>query len=132
MMMLSGKRGYIPWLLALGWGLLILVLSLMPGGPGHIMFGIPHFDKVGHCGMYAVWTVLIVRALMTMPGYTAQRSLRVAIGVGTLAGIGLEFGQLFMHQGRSFEVADMVANAVGAMAGAWVGLKSLDWRRKRD
>lgn len=123
-----GKSGY--WFWPVAWGLLILVLSLMPGGPGHVMFGIPHFDKVAHFGMYAVWTFLIVRALVAVSGYSARQSLWVAIWIGSLAGIGLEFGQLFMHQGRSFEVADMLANAVGALVGAWAGPKLLKWRKR--
>src|SRR5512135_764993 len=42
---------FIRWLPVFLWGLVILVLSLMPGGPGNMMlFGIPHFDKVGHFG----------------------------------------------------------------------------------
>lgn len=116
------SRSFLSWLLPLAWGVLIIVLSLMPGGPGQLNFlGIPHFDKVGHFGMYAVWTFLIVKALMSGMTVSVGRALGVAVLVGSIAGIGLEYGQYFMHQGRSFELADMVANAAGALAGAWGG-----------
>ena len=99
-------------------GLAILVLSLLPGGPGGFTFlGIPHFDKVGHFGMYGIWGYLLALS-MKKPGEPHPPFLRpVLIGAGV--GILLEFGQRWMHQGRSFEVADMLANALGALIGAW-------------
>jgi VanZ family protein len=107
------------WLPPFLWGLVILVLSLMPGGPGNMMmFGIPHFDKVGHFGMYAIWTFLFFRAFSGHPGITANRSFWISVLTGALTGVVLEFGQLYMHQGRSFELADMVANTIGAGTGA--------------
>jgi VanZ family protein len=114
---------FIRWLPVFLWGLVILVLSLMPGGPGSMMlFGIPHFDKVGHFGMYAVWTFLFFRALSGKQGMKPDRAFWISVLTGALTGVALEYGQLFMHQGRSFEVTDMVANAFGAGIGAGVGL----------
>ena len=110
---------FLRWLPVFLWGLVILVLSLMPGGPGNmILFGIPHFDKIGHFGMYAVWTFLFFRALSGNQGMTSSRVFWISVLTGALTGVVLEFGQLYMHQGRSFEVADMVANALGAGVGA--------------
>ena len=109
---------FIRWLPPVLWGLVILVLSLMPGGAGNMMlFGIPHFDKVGHFGMYAVWTFLFFRALSFHPEMSAGRSFWTSVLLGVLTGVALEYGQMFMHQGRSFEVADMIANALGAGVG---------------
>lgn len=119
---MTHSRPSLSWLLPLAWGVLIIVLSLMPGGPGQLNFlGIPHFDKVGHFGMYAIWTFLIFRTLMSGVTVSVERAFWVAVLVGSVAGIGLEYGQYFMHQGRSFELADMIANAAGALAGAWAG-----------
>jgi len=110
------------WLPPILWGLVILILSLMPGGQGNMMlFGIPHFDKVGHFGMYAVWTLLFFRAIQGNPGLSPKRSFWISALVGALTGAVLEFGQYFMGQGRSFELADMAANAFGALVGAYVG-----------
>ena len=86
-----------------------------------MLFGIPHFDKVGHFGMYAIWTLLFFIALKGGPGMTGKRSFWISMLVGALTGAILEFGQYFMAQGRSFELADMVANAVGAAVGAGSG-----------
>lgn len=105
------------------WGLAILILSLMPGGPGGLNFlGIPHFDKIGHFGMYAIWTLLIYWPLQCQPARGSGRAVWIALITGVVIGIVLEFGQYFMRQGRSFEVADMVANALGAMTGVVAGM----------
>lgn len=117
------------WLAPVIWGSIILVLSLMPGGPGGInLFGIPHFDKIGHFGMYAIWTFLITMASGPQRRSGDQQILWKITLFGSLAGILLEFGQYFMGKGRSFELADMVANALGAMAGVWIAGRYL--RRK--
>jgi xanthine/uracil permease len=121
-MSLPSDTPILRWLPPILWGLVILVLSLMPGGQGNMMlFGIPHFDKVGHFGMYAVWTLLFFRAIQGNPVLSPMRSFWISVLVGALTGAVLEFGQYFMGQGRSFELADMVANALGAGIGAGTG-----------
>lgn len=107
------------------WGMIIFTISLMPGGAGGMnLFGIPHFDKVGHFGMYGIWVFLMMMAWhpKNADGSFHFESTYIPLCLGILVGIGLEFFQLWMHQGRSFELADMVANALGAVAGwaaAW-------------
>jgi len=94
----------------------------MPGGPGNMnLFGIPHFDKVGHFGMYAIWTFLIFRAFSLSSNRSTKSWLLISVLLGVTMGIILEVGQLVMHQGRSFELADMFANALGAGIGACIG-----------
>jgi len=112
----------IRWLPPLLWGLVIFILSLMPGGQGNmLMFGIPHFDKVGHFGMYAIWTFLIFIALAGYPRFSKAKAFSTSVLLGTITGVALEYGQYFMHQGRSFELADMIANAFGALIGSASG-----------
>ena len=101
------------------WGLVIFVLSLMPGGQGNmLLFGIPHFDKVGHFGMYAIWAFLIFMALSGYPLASKTKAFWISVLLGAFTGVALEYGQYFMHQGRSFELADMIANAFGALIGS--------------
>lgn len=104
--------------LTIAFGLVILILSLLPGGTGGFIFlGIPHLDKAGHFAMYAVWSGLFA---LSMKKPTALRPpFGWPVIIGSTAGILLEFGQLWMHQGRSFETADMIANALGTTCGAW-------------
>lgn len=108
----------IRWIPAVSWGLIILVLSLMPVGTGGLhLFGIPHFDKIGHFGMYAGWTFFILYGLNGYAGISGRMKINLSLFIGIVIGIWLEFGQKWMHQGRSFEGWDMLANALGAMSG---------------
>ena len=85
------------------------------------MFGIPYFDKIGHFGMYAVWTFLFFRALSSGVRMTLRKAFWMTLITGIVAGVALEYGQYFMAQGRSFELADMAANALGALIGSELG-----------
>lgn len=113
------------------WGLVIFVLSLMPGGQGDmLLFGIPHFDKVGHFGMYAIWAFLIFMALSGSPLLSKTKAFWISVLLGACTGVALEYGQYFMHQGRSFELADMIANAFGALMGSICGFLYVSWKSK--
>lgn len=109
------KQAY--WLLPILWGAWVIYLSLLPGNSGIlVLFGIPHFDKVAHIGAYAVWSFLFLVAAQKTSGSIKTKKWWI---VGTLAIVGcsLEYGQLYMHDGRSFELLDMIANGVGAICG---------------
>jgi len=117
--MMKRKFQWIPPIL---WGLLTAVLSLIPGGPGNFqLFGVPNIDKIGHFGMYGVWTFLIFYALSGYPGISLRRAFWITFILGTLVGVVLEFGQYAMTLGRSFEINDMIANGFGSLIGAWLG-----------
>lgn len=116
------KNRKLRWLPPVLWGLLITVLSLMPGGPAGLqLFGIPHIDKIGHFGMYAVWTFLVFYAWKGNFSIPARKLVLLTFLLGSITGIILEFSQSVMALGRSFEVADMLANALGSLAGSLGG-----------
>lgn len=104
------------------WGILLAVLSLMPGGQGEfLLFGIPHIDKIGHFGMYAVWAFLVFLAWKSNSNRSSTRVMWYTFLLGTLTGVFLEYGQYIMTLGRSFEFLDMVANGIGALLGSLTG-----------
>jgi VanZ family protein len=106
------------WILPALWGILLAVLSLMPAEQGNLLlFGIPNIDKVAHFGMYSVWTFLVFRAWSGTSNISKSRLMALTFLLGTLTGIVLEYGQYLMTVGRSFEIADMIANAVGSVSG---------------
>jgi len=110
------------WLPPILWGLLIIILSLIPGGPGNLqLFGIPHIDKIGHFGMYAVWAFLVFRAFFAGGSIAQNKSMWFSFLILTLIGVTLEFGQDLLTDYRSYEVADMMANGLGALIGSLVG-----------
>ncbi len=130
-MSLAATSPFIRWLPPVLWGLVIFVLSLMPGGQGNmLLFGIPHFDKVGHFGMYAIWAFLIFMALCGYPLISQTKAFWISVLLGAITGVALEYGQYFMHQGRSFELADMIANAFGAVIGSVSGFLYFSRRNK--
>ena len=109
------------WILPVLWGILLAILSLMPAGQGNFMlFNIPHIDKLAHFGMYAVWTFLVFRAWSGTSKMSNNNLMGLIFLLGTFTGVLLEFGQYTITEGRSFEVADMIANAVGSLAGVLV------------
>ena len=108
------------------WGAWIIYLSLLPGNAGILtLFHIPHFDKVAHMGAYGIWSFLFLFASGRISGYSGIRSAWMVASL-CLVGCGLEFAQYYLHEGRSFEVLDMVANTIGALLG-WAGGKVLKW-----
>jgi VanZ family protein len=120
------------WIPPVMWGILLAVLSLMPGGQGEfLLFGIPHIDKIAHLFMYTVWTFLVYQAWTGNSHLSAKKIMFLTFLLGTLTGILLEYGQYFMTLGRSFEVADMIANGIGSLLGPLVGFVWLASRKGR-
>ena len=109
------------WLPPVIWGLMIIVLSLMPAGGGNtFLFGIPHIDKLAHFGIYAVWTFLICLSLDRNTKGSLKKIGWIAFLTGAVLGILLELGQYAMTFGRSYEIGDIIANTIGSLAGVLV------------
>ena len=98
---------------AFGWFLVALIiwLSLTPSPP-RIEIGIEQVDKLEHFLAYGSLMFWFAQLYLRTP-------VRAAYAIGFVAmGIALEFIQA--HVGRDFEVADMVADAIGVAIG-WAG-----------
>lgn len=94
----------------------ILAASIVPGGGGGGAVGPVGVDKLLHVGGYAV---LAATVLYARPSRTARASLAVVAAVTAFGGtVELLQGPI---PGRHVSVLDLVADAVGAMAGtaAW-------------
>jgi VanZ family protein len=109
----STPRRYFP---AIAFAALLLVVSLLPapetGGPTLAPLGIS-LDKWVHAGSYGVLTGLLVWARRSRDVAVVAALAAVAVGYG----IGIELLQGTVPS-RSLSGADVVANAVGAVAGA--------------
>ena len=100
------------WLLAV---LVVIVGSLLPSDSGAMraINRLPLSDKAEHSAAYAF--------LAFVPAIHERRRRVLAFTVGAvLLGVALEFAQLWSGW-RDFEIADMVADAVGAAAGLALG-----------
>jgi VanZ family protein len=110
-----------PWLPAIGWAVLLAVLSSIPGtaipaGPT------PNFDKLVHGGLYLVLGFFCARALAATTTLAPGALVAAATLMGTLYGVTDELHQLLTPR-RSSDWHDVVADAVGALAGALVATR---------
>lgn len=103
---------------------LIIFLSLLPG-PDLPDTSIS--DKLQHVIAYTLMSALAVIALGL--GRSILHAGLLALILSNVVGIGLEFIQ--PHFGRTFDTADMLANAIGATAGAIVTMIALRLSRSR-
>jgi VanZ family protein len=112
------KRTPSRWVPAVTCGLLIAILSLSPS-PCDAPPSVPHADKLVHFGMYAVFMLLLQRA-MGIATITRNRSITLFAGC-SLYGILLELAQKSLPtQGRTGSLADSLANAAGAATAAMI------------
>jgi VanZ family protein len=96
------------WLVAI---LVVVVGSLLPAAslPMRMLDRLQISDKIQHFGAYAV--------LAFLPAVHERWKLIAVAGFGLMAlGYGLEVGQLY-SPGRSYDLADFAADAVGVCCG---------------
>jgi VanZ family protein len=96
--------------------LAVIVGSLLPGNslPLRVLQDFNIRDKILHFMAYATLSLL--------PALHERLETVIVASLGAVAlGILLEFGQLYSID-RSFEIADMVANALGVCSGFALGL----------
>ena len=94
--------------LSIIWAAIMLLATTMKTGDEMPKFEIPYFDKIVHFVIFGVLGFLI--------SYEKRR-LEVSTAVICAGfGIAIEIIQSFLPW-RSFEVADMVADTIGALAG---------------
>ncbi|KAI0909588.1 hypothetical protein F4823DRAFT_421224 [Ustulina deusta] len=89
-------------------------------------------DKVLHALTFFTLTVVFYWVIDT----SRRRTLNLTIVVCTLAlGIGSEFLQGFLPNGRNFDLNDIIANIVGSLAGlalcSWYHQRMLERKRRR-
>lgn len=106
---------------AIGWFIISVVLLTLPGTafPEENWFDKIWLDKWVHIGMFALLAVLWCVA-WRLNNLTSEkfRTVFITIGVACLAyGIVMEFVQKFFIPYRSFDLGDIIADAVGSAAG---------------
>lgn len=103
-------------LAAVFWAILIFYLSNQPSIDAPMLF--PGQDKLFHLVVFGILGFLVMGTLQTSQnGYRQQQLWLVALAV-MLYGISDEFHQYFVP-GRSVDVYDVLADALGGLLGAW-------------
>ncbi len=103
---------------SIAWLLLTIFLLILPGREiPDSGFDIPWMDKWAHIFLFGVLTLLWGRVFRENSGSVF---LLIAV-LAVLLGTGLEFVQKYWVTNRSFEGGDIVADSIGAFAGAIYG-----------
>ncbi len=100
------------------WAIIILILTLMPGGNMPKMGYFPGLDKLVHAFVFAVQSFLLIVgfAKQYTYAYVRENQVRLALILSIGYGVLIEVVQGFIP-GRSFEVPDIAADAAGAFIG---------------
>jgi hypothetical protein len=104
--------------LVLAWSLVlsIIILSILPGSsiPKFDLLNFLAIDKIGHLMFYgmAAWSFLKYFSLK----YQSVPLLKIGVLL-FLLGVLLELLQYSMHQGRSFDLLDVLTNGLGVYCG---------------
>ncbi len=97
------------------WAVLIFLGSSLPIASSSAGGGI--VDKLLHFTEFAVFTFLLARLLTkTERPFLKRYLISIAISIGCLYGLSNELHQL-MIPGRSFEIADLLADLAGSLFG---------------
>ncbi len=107
--------------MAIFWGLVILLLSGLPGNhfPDLSFWSLFTFDKFSHLMFYAVFTVLLTIGEVKHRRFSANRSKSLWIGflVAFTYGILVELLQAMVFHERFADVGDVIANTIGCILG---------------
>jgi VanZ family protein len=116
------KRFLIYWLPVVALCTFIFVQSAFPSPD--VLPGWPFSDKFAHAGAYGLLAFLLGRAFSTVGRLQRNPVWLWALSVvlSTLYGLSDEWHQSFVAA-RTADAADLLADAVGAAAGAWIWLK---------
>ncbi|MEJ7683291.1 MAG: VanZ family protein [Segetibacter sp.] len=106
---------------AIIWFIISIILLTLPGNdlPHSTLFDLPYFDKAVHLGMFFLLTVLFCYPFSKLPAKPSAISAvfyKIAFYI-ILYGILMEFVQEFFTVGRSFDVIDILFDAIGSFSG---------------
>ncbi len=114
----------------IAWTLIIGILLALPGSmlPKEQHFTIPQFDKIVHISLFGGFVFLWNLWLAGRPGATGRfgiagrptlanhllRRFFIVFALGCIYGIGMEYVQKYFIPGRDFDLADIIADMIGA------------------
>lgn len=112
---------------AIFWSAIIIILLSIPGSdlPEETSFlSIPYFDKWVHLGIFALFVVLWCWYVNARRPATRRTGSFICITIiAILLGYIMELVQKYFVPNRDYDLWDVVADAVGALAGLLISLK---------
>jgi VanZ family protein len=111
-------RYYTPAIL---WILLILFLCTLPGKdvPSNSFLDKIHFDKIVHFGLFGGIVLFLSMAIYRHNKSISSLTLFLLVVTAAAYGLAIEFIQKYWVVGRSFDMYDVLADTLGAIAGIW-------------
>jgi VanZ family protein len=118
------KKFFHAHLWGLLWGLLIIVLTTIPG---EMIPNVPTFldlfqpDKIVHLFLFSVFVFFLIRGfrLPVSPGFIAAHAVALALNIGIFIGGLTEILQKYFVYGRDASIYDFIADAAGCFVGWW-------------
>ncbi|MFT7203900.1 MAG: VanZ family protein [Algoriphagus sp.] len=102
-------------ILVLGWSIIILFFTLSPKGPDSLpLIDIPHFDKVGHFGIFFILSMFLFLAASNI---TKKKTWLITICYCAFLGFLTEYLQTKI-EGRTGDIMDFIADMLGGLCGA--------------
>lgn len=104
------------------WIILILIVCTLPGNdiPTNSFFEKIHFDKIVHFGLFGGVVLFLSLGIYQQKRYISSATLILLVMIAATYGLAIEFIQKYWAIGRSFDIYDVVADTLGAIAGIWV------------
>lgn len=113
-------KAYLSFIPAIVWFIFLTILLVLPGSalPNEKWFGQVELDKWVHIFLFFIVVTLWCMPFRKIFEKRKQTVVFVIIALSAIVyGIGMEFIQKYYIPGRSFELMDMGADAVGSSAG---------------
>jgi VanZ family protein len=109
-------RFYIPAIL---WILLVLFLCTIPGSdiPRDPLFEKIHMDKIVHFGLFGCTVLLLCIGYYRQYRTISRLTLSLFALSAAFYGLAIEYIQKYFAVQRSFDMSDVAADTVGAIAG---------------
>ncbi|MEC5148131.1 VanZ family protein [Chitinophaga sp. 212800010-3] len=116
---MKSLKYYLPAIL---WIIMILVLCTLPGKdiPSNSFFQAVHFDKIVHFGMFGGVVLFLALGIYWLKHRISSTTLFILVLCSACYGLAIEFIQKYWAIGRSFDMYDVLADTLGAIAGVWV------------
>ncbi len=132
--MRSTLKPAIAWLAVGSYGFGVYLLMTMQKTPESLPApSIPHFDKLPHAVLFGFLAWMLAWAASTIRPAWGRSWPLLILWFSLVSGFGVacEFVQATLP-GRSYEVADMIANAVGAALAVWLFRKRNLWQARQQ
>lgn len=98
------------------WFLIINYISLIPADeiPKSKLFGIPHFDKMVHFGIYFIFSIFLA-SMFNKPAINKLKTVIIIIVLNIFIGGTIEYLQDILPVNRSGSYLDFLADILGCL-----------------